>query len=236
MAQHIYPRGMTMTEKNSPLSTIADWKAIGDRLGTALVLDILDARGLKHQALKSGVVPRTVNKIVVGSAKTLLWMDFAHDDPATYELELKAIDSLQTDELVVCATGNSERSGIWGELLTTAALRNGAVGIVTDGAVRDIAQVEALNFPVFSRSVCPYDSFNRQKVVAYDVRVEIDGVAVEPGDIIVADRDGVAVVPKALEGDVLKAVLDKANREDQFRDAVKSGTSLFAAYQQYQVL
>ena len=216
--------------------SMRDWKRAADRLGTALILDILDGKGLRHQALKPGVIPRTVQKVVIGAAKTLLWMDFAHDDPATYELELKAVDSLQPDEIVVCATGNSERSGIWGELLTTAALRRGAAGIVTDGGVRDLAQVEAMGFPVYSRFISPYDSFNRQKVVAFDVRVEVDGVSIEPGDVIVADRDGVAVVPSGMADEILALALGKAGKEDQFRDAVKGGASLFEAYEQFHVL
>mgnify|MGYP001076729417 FL=1 len=106
----------------------------------------------------------------------------------------------------------------------------------SDGAVRDIAQMEAMGFPVFSRSTSPYDSFNRQKVVAFDVRVEIDDVTIEPGDVIVADQDGVAVVPAGLADEVLAEALDKAGKEDEFRDAVRNGMGLFEAYEKFHVL
>lgn len=205
-------------------------------LSTALALDSLDAFGLRHQQIRPGILPRTVDRVVVGKAKTLLWLDFAHDDPHTYSLELAAVDSIAPHEIVVCATGNSERSGIWGELLTTAAMQRGAAGIVTDGGVRDLAQIRSMNFPVFSRHVSAYDSLNRQKVVAYDVRVEIDGVVVDPGDLIVADCDGVAVVPSAKIDEVTAFAFQKATREDGFRDAVKGGKSLVAAYEKYKVL
>ena len=227
---------MNQQEAESTKSTLNDWVSSAGRLCTALVLDILDGQGLKNQALRPGIVPRTVQSVVIGAAKTLLWMDFSYDDPGTYELELQAVDSLTPREFVVCATSNSERSGIWGELLTTAAARNGAVGIVTDGGVRDLARVEAMGFPVFSRFVSPYDSFNRQKVVAFDVRVEIDNVAIEPGDVIVADRDGVAVVPLRFASEVLEWALGKAGKEDQFRESVKAGSSLMKAYKQFHVL
>lgn len=218
------------------MAAIADWKHVADRLGVALVLDVMDGKGLKQQALKPGIIPRTSQGVTLGRAKTFLWMDFAHDDPDTYELELKGVDSVQEDDFIVCATGDSYRSGIWGELLTTAAVRRHAVGIVTDGGVRDVAQIEAMRFPVYSRYLSPYDSFNRQKVVAYDVVVEIDGVSIRPGDIVVADRDGVAIVPARIADEVLKDVMAKAGREDQFRDAVKNGSGLFEAYQKYHVL
>lgn len=227
---------MNQSDVKSEQSTIALWKRSADRLNTALVLDVLDSLGFRRQALLPGIVPRTTQAVAIGSARTLLWMDFAHDDKATYELELKAVDSMRADEFVICATGNSARSGIWGELLTTAALQRGAAGVVTDGGVRDVSQISALNFPVFSRYLSPYDSFNRQKVVAFDIRVEIDGVTIEPGDIIVADQDGVAVVPSRLASQTLQDALAKGGKEDKFRDAVKSGSSLFEAYERYQVL
>ncbi|MGN6772567.1 MAG: RraA family protein [Rhizobiaceae bacterium] len=217
-------------------SSAKSWLQATERLSTALVLDILDSKGLRHQALQPGILARTTQKTTVGFAKTLLWVNFAHDDPTTYDLELKAIDSLQPGEIVVCATGNSSRAGIWGELLTTAAMQRGAVGIVTDGAIRDIAQMDEMGFPVFSRSISPYDSFNRQKVFAFDVRIEIDGVTVEPGDVIIADRDGVAVVPARLSDKVLADALEKAGKEDQFRDAVKGGMGLLEAYEKFHVL
>jgi regulator of RNase E activity RraA len=138
--------------------------------------------------------------------------------------------------MLVCATANSSRSGIWGELLTTAAISRGAAGIVTDGGVRDVDKIELLRFPVFSRFLSPYDSFNRQKVFAYDVRIEIDGVPIESGDLIVADRDGVAVVPLRLASEILALALDKAGKEDQFRNAVKSGVSLTKAYEKFHIL
>lgn len=217
-------------------SSAEAWLKASGRVNVALVLDILDTKGLRHQALRPGIMARTTREPVIGLAKTLLWVDFAHDDPSTYDLELKAIDSLRPGECVVCATGNSSRAGIWGELLTTAAMQRGATGIVTDGAVRDIAQMEAMGFPVFSRSTSPYDSFNRQKVVAFDVRVEIDDVTIEPGDVIVADQDGVAVVPAGLADEVLAEALDKAGKEDEFRDAVRNGMGLFEAYEKFHVL
>jgi 4-hydroxy-4-methyl-2-oxoglutarate aldolase len=104
-------------------------QSVYEGVATALVLDSLDAQGLRRQAIQCGICPRTTDRVIVGRAKTLLWMDFAHDDPDTYALELAAVDSVKPGEVVVCATGNSRRSGIWGELLTTAALQRGAVGL-----------------------------------------------------------------------------------------------------------
>jgi 4-hydroxy-4-methyl-2-oxoglutarate aldolase len=166
----------------------------------------------------------------------LQWADFSYSDAQTYELELRAVDSVAASDVIICATNASVRSGIWGELLTTAASVRGALGVITNGGVRDIAQMKAMGFPVFAKSVCPYDSLNRQKVIAYDVTIELDGVLVAPGDIVIADIDGVAIVPQAVGAEVLAAAIVKANKEDAFREAVVAGASLVKAYKRYKIL
>lgn len=217
------------------MADVKPWIAAAAELSSAVVLDALDEFGLRRQAILN-LPPRTLSGPVVGRAKTLQWLDFAYDDPDTYALELKAVDSIAPDDLVVCATAGSTRAGIWGELLTTAAMKRSAAGILTDGAVRDVARMEEMRFPVFARHVSPYDSMNRQKVVAFDVAIEIDGVRVAPADVVIADRDGAAVVPQEVAAKVLGAALAKVRAENKFRDAVKGGMSLTEAYAKFKVL
>lgn len=206
------------------------------QLRTTLVLDALDGCGLRRQALHCNFPVKTSDMVVVGVAKTLLWLDFAYADPETYALELEAVDSIEAGDMVICATADSRRSAIWGELLTTAAVSKGATGIVTDGAVRDVAQIRKIGFPVFATHLSPYDSFNRQKVVAVDVDVEIGGVSISPGDIVVADVDGVVVVPAKLAGEVAHRALEKGAKEQGFRDAVRDGVPLAEAYRRFGIL
>lgn len=206
-------------------------------LFTAVVLDALDSIGLTRQSPQIPLASRTfARRPLIGRAKTLQWVDFDYVDPATYALELQAVDSIHAGEVVLCATGGSARSGIWGELLTTAARARGACGMVTDGAVRDLAQMTAMEFPVYSQHLCPYDSMNRQKVVAYDVPVQLGGVAVAPGDLIVADIDGVAIVPAAVAAEVLSRARAKIDSENAFRAAVRGGMPLVQAYSTFGVL
>lgn len=213
-----------------------NWIEKADRLFTAVVLDALDGIGLKNQSPDCPILPQTLRKPVIGIAKPLLWIDFAYEDPGTYDLELKAVDAIRPNEVVVCATSQSRRSGIWGELLTTAAMTRGARGVVTDGTVRDVDRMTEMEFPVYACGTCAYDSWNRQKVVDYDVAIEIGGVKVQPGDIIIADVDGVAVVPVAAADDVLAAALEKVENENDFRRAVKAGMPLAEAYSKFQIL
>jgi regulator of RNase E activity RraA len=206
-------------------------------LSVALLCDALDAAGYSHQAPRLSLHSMTVPHIVlIGRCKTTLWADMAHEDPEPYRLELAAVDSCQTDDVLVCAAAGSRRSAIWGELLSTAARNAGCVGAIVDGSVRDVARMAEMQFPVFARHTSPYDSRNRQRVIDYDVPVELDAVLIHPGDLIAADKDGMVVVPKAVERQVIAAALNKAGAENHVRDAIRAGMSATDAFKKYGIL
>src|SRR5437764_1899175 len=145
--------------------------------------------GLTNQSPRVRLVPQSGSPKLVGRCKTTLWADMAHLDPNPYDLELQAVDSWKADDVLIAAAGGSMRSGIWGELLSTAARNSGCIGAIVDGAVRDIRQMGAMGFAIFARGTSPYDSQNRQRVIDVDVPVEIDGVRFSPGDLVFADED-----------------------------------------------
>lgn len=207
------------------------------RLTVPLLCDALDAAGLTHQSPRVALLPVTLpDVILIGRCRTTLWADMAHVDPKPYRLELEAVDACRPDDVLVCAAAGSMRSGIWGELLSTAARNAGCVGVVVDGAVRDVAQMRGMKFPVFARGYCPYDSRDRQRVIDFDVPVEIDGVVIRPGDLIAADQDGVVIVPQAVETSVVRAAWNKVNAENQVRDAIRGGMSATVAFETFGVL
>jgi regulator of RNase E activity RraA len=115
-------------------------------------------------------------------------------------------------------------------------MERGAVGTLTDGLVRDTPRVRALGFPVWARGSLPSDINGRFEVVAHGVPAEIDGVHISPGDLIVADEDGVVVVPPRVAGHVSQFVTAKAVGESQFRASIHSGMSATAAYAKWRVL
>ncbi len=137
-------------------------------LYSAVVSDALDSLGLPHQSPRLQLPNWTGQGLLVGRCKTTLWVDMSHVDPRPYELELQAVDACQPDDVLIAAAGGSIRSGIWGELLTTAAKNAGCVGAIIDGAIRDVTKIAPMNFPVFARATCVYDSLNRQRVVDAD--------------------------------------------------------------------
>lgn len=205
-------------------------------LYSAVVCDALDAVGLSHQSPRTGLRPLTVDRVLVGRCKTTLWSEMFHEDPDPYKLELQAVDSAGRDDVLICAAGGSARSGLWGELLSTAARRSGCAGTIVDGCVRDVRQMSAMDFPVWALGTSIYDSRNRNRVVDIDVRVEIAGVGFSPGDLVLADRDGVVVVPHGVERDVIHRAWEKVHAENKVRDSIASGMSATEAFERYGVL
>ncbi|MDX1928510.1 MAG: RraA family protein [Pirellulaceae bacterium] len=207
------------------------------QLYSAVVADALDQLGLRHQSPRVSLLPLTApNSVLIGRCKTTLWADMAHVAPRPYELELKAVDECQPGDVFIAAAGGSQRSGIWGELLTTAALNSGCVGAIVDGAIRDVSKISTMSFPVFARSTCVYDSLNRQRVIDIDVSVEIDGVSFTPGDLVIADRDGIVVIPQAVEVEAIRLSLAKVQGENTVREAIRNGMKATDAFRKYGIL
>lgn len=206
-------------------------------LYSAVVCDALDAAGFPHQSPRVSLVPLTLpNAVLIGRCKTTLWADMAHVDPQPYELELAAVDSCKPDDVLIAAAGGSARSGIWGELLTTAARNQGCIGAIIDGMVRDVGKMRSVGFPVFARGSCIYDSKDRQRVIDVDVPVEIAGVRFSPGDLVIADEDGIVVVPYAVEEKVIQQAWEKVHAENQVRDAIAGGMKATEAFRTFGVL
>lgn len=227
------------TETNSTDPTAPDTitlDMIREHLFTAVLSDALDAAGYREQSLPDLLRPMTGITRLVGRCRTTLWEDIDHEDPAPYELELKAVDGCQPEDVLIAAANGSTRSGVWGELLSTAARNRGCVGAIVHGSVRDIEPMRDMKFPVFASSACPYDSLHRQRVTAIDVPVTIGGLVFHPGDLVIADEDGLVVVPAKVEQEVIRAAWEKVHAESVTRDAIRGGMTATEVYEKYGVL
>lgn len=205
-------------------------------LYSAVICDALDAIGLTQQSPRVAIPPVTGSQKLIGRCRTTLWADMYHEDPKPYALELRAVDACRKDDVLIAAAGGSMRSGIWGELLSTAARRAGCVGSIVDGAVRDVQKMRQMRFPVWARGTCLYDSLNRQRVIDIDVPVQIDGVTFSNGDLVFADEDGIVVVPQAVESEVVSRAWEKVHAENIVRDSIHKGMKAVDAYAKYGVL
>lgn len=149
-----------------------------------------------------------------GPAVTVLMKKEEHKDgPPASSGMLNAIDAAPAGSVyVMVMPDGADIAGIGG-LMVTAMKFRGLAGAVVDAAIRDVPQIKKLQFPVFSLGVSPATSVNHYRFVGMNVPVTCAGVQVNPNDIIVADEDGVAVVPRAKAAEVLKRAQELDNTE-----------------------
>jgi 4-hydroxy-4-methyl-2-oxoglutarate aldolase len=210
----------------------------GDELlTTAILSDSLDECGVHDGVLERRLASLVPGSRAFGRAATARFVASQSDEPDDpYRGAIDFIDGLQAGEFVVLATGESNASAFWGELFSAAAIGAGAVGIVTDGNVRDAARIAALGFPAFSRSRRPID-YRRRMVVA-DLRqpVTLGGVRVDAGDLVMADDDGVVVIPRAREAEVLAAARRRVAGESTVLAELLAGESLRSVWDRHRIL
>lgn len=132
--------------------------------------------------------------------------------PADNLMVHKALQIAQPSDVVVVATGGNMTSAVFGELMCRTSVAAKLGGLVVDGAIRDVDGITALGFPAFSRSVCA-GSCDKDGPGEINVPISCGGIVVSPGDIVIGDRDGVAVVPRDHAREVLDLVRELVKRE-----------------------
>jgi regulator of RNase E activity RraA len=213
-------------------------------LFTCVVGDVMDRMHLVHQFLPPQISPLRQDMILIGRAMPVLSGDVFEESiegsanklsAKPFGLMLEALDDLRPNEIYL-NTGSSPRNALWGELLSTRALKLGARGAVLNGYVRDTRAILTMNFPVFSFGSYGQDAGPRYKVYDFRIPVEIGGVRVSPGDILFGDIDGVLVVPAGAETEVFTKALEKARGEKVVRRELESGSSAVAAFKKHGIM
>lgn len=197
--------------------------------------DVLDQCGLRHQILPQPIQPLTLDMKLVGRAMPVLMIDIHDERARPFGSLTDSLDQLKPHEVYV-ATGGSMRCAYWGEIMTATARMRQAAGAIVNGFHRDTPKVLEQRWPVFSRGRYAQDSRVRSEVLDYRCRVEIDSVSIEPGDLIFADLDGIVVVPRSVEREVIEKSVHKARQENIVRKQIESGMSSTDALRRYNVL
>lgn len=218
-----------------PLNDVERFAFVRASLYTPVIGDILDVLGRRHQFLDSQIRPILPSMVIVGRAMPVLIADTFGPQKQPFGRLTEALDSLRTGEVYLARSGRTECAA-WGEILTATARGRGASGAVIDGFHRDTRRVLEQDWPVFSRGSFAQDAGVRASVLDYRVSLELDGVEVNPGDLIVGDVDGVVVVPRSLEDEVLELAAEKVAGESVTRHAIDSGMSSSDAWAKFGVL
>ncbi|SDQ19517.1 RraA family protein [Pseudovibrio sp. Tun.PSC04-5.I4] len=214
-----------------------------DELFVALVGDVLDKLDYQKQFLSPSLKPIDDDLVIIGRAMPVLEADvFAQSYAGRSELSEKpfgmlfeALDDLKEGEVYCCA-GSSHRYALWGGLMSTRALVCGANGAVVHGFHRDTREIRDLKFPLASFGSYAQDQAPRGKVVDWRVPIEMDGVRINPGDLIYGDLDGVLVIPKEIEVAAFEGAVEKARGEQEVLIALQNGMTTKDAFEKYGVM
>jgi len=191
-----------------------------EKLATSNLSDALDKLGLRGAVI--GIVPQWGRTKVIGRAVTIR-MTAAGAVQSKAHLGVDAIAASAPGDVIVIDNRGDLRNNCWGEILSMGALKQGVAGVVVDGAVRDVDACEEFGFPVHARGTVPITARGRIVQEAWGVPVRLGDVAVRPGDVVVADVNGVVAI--AIEH--LDRVLDAAEaifgKEARMVEALRAG-------------
>jgi 4-hydroxy-4-methyl-2-oxoglutarate aldolase len=190
------------------------------RLSTPTVSDALDRLAIAGQVL--GVMPVAGAATLAGRAHSALYqpVDAAGGTVGDY------IDDVEPGSVVVLDNAGRTDCTVWGDILTTVASRRGIAGTVINGVCRDITRARAVGYPIFARGNWMRTGKDRVAMVGVQVPVTLGGVLVRPGDIVLGDADGVVIVPRSREGEVLEAALAIEAAEEAIRARCAEGARL----------
>jgi regulator of RNase E activity RraA len=230
---------MTVWKSDEELFAIAERE-----LFTCVVGDVMDKMKLTHQYLPPAIRPLRDGMILLGRAMPVLSGDVFEErvqgsanalSAKPFGLMLEALDDLRPNEIYV-NTGSSPRNAMWGEMMSTRAIKLGARGAVLNGYMRDTRAILAMNYPTFSFGSYGQDSAPRYKVYDFRVPIEIGGVSIQPGDILFGDVDGVLVVPFDAEAEVFSRALEKARSEKTVKRDLENGVSAVEAFARHGIM
>jgi regulator of RNase E activity RraA len=207
-----------------------------ETLYTAVVADVLDGLGHRHQTLSTNLCAMTSARHVCGRVYTAK-AEVVDDIPAEpYKLELAAIDALESGDVLVVDAANNLDCAFWGELLSTACIAKGVRGAVMSTCTRDLWALEKMDFPVFAIGTTPADSKGRIDVTAIGEPITIDGVRIKNSDYILGDADGVVIIPADALEETLRLAQEKVAGENSVRDDLANGMPVTEAFAKHGIL
>jgi regulator of RNase E activity RraA len=201
---------------------------------TATISDVLD--GMKIGGIVNGFRCLIPSVRIAGCAFTVKSIAGARDTYTAADFPIgKVIEKMERDDVFVVDLGGHEVSHAGG-LAATAMKARGVPGMVIDGGCRDIDHMLNLGFPAWSRHVCATGARTRVKIDSILVPIEVAGIRVEPGDIVVADATSVAFVPSGVCGKVLEECLRREELEGQFMANLDRGGTFEESHKKLGIL
>ena len=207
-----------------------------ETLYTAVIADVLDTLGHRHQTLSANLSAMTPARHVCGRVFTAKAEAVDTIPAEPYKLEMAVIDAMQTGDVLVVDADNHLNCSFWGELLSTACIAKGVRGVVMSTCTRDLWALEKMNFPVFAIGTTPADSKGRIDVTAIGQPITIDGVKIKNGDYLLGDADGVVIIPAEALDETLRLAQEKVAGENAVRADLANGMPVTEAFAKHGIL
>jgi 5-oxopent-3-ene-1,2,5-tricarboxylate decarboxylase / 2-hydroxyhepta-2,4-diene-1,7-dioate isomerase len=203
-------------------------KAQLNSVSTATLVNQLQRRGIRSTFL-SGILPLVPGKRVVGYAYTLRYLPMREDLQSVYASGINAqrvaVENVGVDEVIVMDARSVPDAGTLGDIFAMRAMQRGAAAMVTDGATRDTPALRAMGFPVYSRAAHAATWSRMHLPIDTQVPIACAGVTVIPGDIVVGDDEGIAIIPAALAVEVAADSVQQELEEAWAFERVSAGES-----------
>ena len=227
--------GVARAQSSGNASQLSDGDLVSQfrRVEVASVSDAIEQIMGKKMYMSHRMQPIFVSKFA-GFARTVqLKKDEGNKDPNALSGMLEAIDQGGTDSVYVMVVEDGEDIAGMGGLMGTAMAARGYAGAVIDGGVRDVAYLRKISFPVFATGIVPSTSVHHYRFAGSQIPLVCNGVPVNPGDIVVADSDGVVVVPKAQAQPVLALAQQMDFKEHSMYPVIEQMKSIVEAVKKF---
>ena len=206
-----------------------------NNLYTGVIYDALRDMGITDCVLSYNIKPTFPVKKLVGP----VWTSEGETDHTISKDESlsgwsKLLSKAEPGHIMVCAANNTAVSHM-GELSAEVLKNKGVLGVVTDGGTRDVEFLEKINLPVYCSYATPKDIVGNWKVTNFGKPIVIDGVKIVTGDYLLADADGIVIIPKKLTNEVIEKAMSKLNQENIMRESILSGMDPHEAYLKYRI-
>ena len=201
-----------------------------EKMATTNLADALDTVVIRGAVI--GIKPMYDCPKIIGRAVTIK-ITAAGMLKSQHHLGVQAIDAASSGDVIIIDNRGDLNNNCWGEILAMGAKMKGVSGVVVDGAARDIDACKEFGFPVYARGTVPITARGRIMQESFNEVVRIGDIQVRPGDIVMADINGVVIIPVEKLDEVLEASETILQKETAMVEELKKGTSMLEVDQKF---
>lgn len=207
-----------------------DKEFLKKNLYSGVISDVLDGMGYRNQMIGNKIFPLKDDTVIFGPAFTSIATVVYSMPENPLTAQCKVVDQLGEDEVYVLVMRGGYNCAVFGELFATAVKGRKGAGVLLDGYARDLKALKEMDFPLFYAGRDPRTSKGRAEINECQIPIIMDGVTINPGDVIFGDIDGVAIIPKEIADEVIEKSIDTMKSEDKVRESLQNGASLQSVY------